>query len=480
MRSTCDVVVIGSGPNGLAAAIVAAQRGLSVVVIEGRDDIGGGLRTSELTLPGFQHDVCSSVMPMGMASPFFRGLPLAERGLEWIVPAACAAHPLDDGTAVVLHNDVAATAAGLGDDRDAWRLTIGAVARDWPKLEADILAPLGMPSHVVRFGRFGAQALAPAQLYANLAFNHPRARALFAGCAAHSLIPLTSPGSAAIGIALAAVGHARGWPVPRGGAVSLARALVSVLESAGGEIVTGMRVERFEQLPAARILLFDTAPRAMARIMGDRFPAAFRERLERYPYGPGAFKIDWALSEPIPWKAKECLQASTVHVGGSLDQITAAEAAPWAGRCAERPFVLVTQPSLFDASRAPAGRHVAWGYCHVPNGSTVDMTERIEAQVERFAPGFRDVILARAVRPPALLEAENPNLVGGDVGSGSNELMNLFFRPTARRYATPVPGVFLCSAATPPGGGIHGMSGYHAATKALAGGEYGGNRNSAA
>jgi phytoene dehydrogenase-like protein len=479
VRSACDVVVIGSGPNGLAAAIVAAQRGLSVVVIEARGEVGGGLRSSELTLPGFVHDVCSSVLPMGMASPFFRSLPLAEHGLEWIVPDACAAHPLDGGDVVMLHNDIGATAAGLGEDRDAWRLTIGAVARDWPHLESDILSPLGIPGHPLRFGRFGVQALAPAQLFANVVFNGPRARALFAGCAAHSILPLTRPGSASVGIALAAVGHHRGWPVPRGGAFTLARALSSLLEVLGGEIVTGLPIETFDQLPTARTLLFDTSPRAMARIMGDRFPADFRGKLERYPYGPGAFKVDWALSEPIPWQAPDCRLASTVHVGGSLEEIAAAEAAPWNGTHADRPFVLVTQPSLFDATRAPSGKHTAWGYCHVPNGSTVDMTDRLEAQVERFAPGFRDVILARSVRSPATLEGENPNLVGGDVGGGSNELMNLFFRPTWRRYATPLPGVFLCSGATPPGGGIHGMSGFHAATRALAGGAHGSNRNPA-
>jgi phytoene dehydrogenase-like protein len=311
-------------------------------------------------------------------------------------------------------------------------------------------------------------------------FTGARARALFAGCAAHSILPLTRPGSGAVGITLAAVGHHRGWPLPRGGAASLAAALSSYLRSLGGEIVTGCPIERLDQLPAARTILFDTAPSAMARVMGDRFPPAFRAKLERYPYGPGAFKVDWALSEPIPWQARVCRAASTVHVGGTLEEIAAAEAAPWDGRCAERPFVLVTQPSLFDASRAPAGRHTAWGYCHVPNGSAVDMTASIEAQVERFAPGFRDVILARSVRSPAMLQAENPNLVGGDVGAGSNDLKNLFFRPTWRRYATPVPGVFLCSGATPPGAGIHGMSGYHAAIRALAGGPPGGRPDPAA
>ena len=475
MRSAYDVVVIGSGPNGLAAAIVAAQRGLSTVVLEARDTVGGGLRSAELTLPGFVHDVCSSVLPMGVASPFFRALPLDSYGLEWVTPRASAAHPLDNGDVVMLYHNVERTAEALGEDREAYWRTIGTIARDWPRLESDLLAPIGFPTHPLHYARFGLQALLPAGAYARMAFSTPRARALFAGCAAHSLIPLSSPGSAAVGLVLAAAGHAHGWPVVRGGSQSLANALEAHLRSLGGELSSGMNVERHDQLPTAGHLLFDTSPRAMAGIMGDRFPAGFSERLQRFPYGPGAFKIDWALSEPIPWKARECLEAATVHVGGTLEEITAAEAAPWRGECAERPFVLVTQPSVIDGTRAPAGRHTAWGYCHVPNGSTVDMTARIEAQVERFAPGFGDVILERSVRSPALIEDENPNLVGGDVGGGANTLVNLFLRPTWRRYGTPLHNVHLCSAATPPGGGVHGMCGYHAAMAALGGGKHGGD-----
>jgi phytoene dehydrogenase-like protein len=475
MKTSYDVVVVGSGPNGLAAAIVAAQRGLSTVVIEGRDTIGGGLRSAELTIPGYMHDACSSVHPMGGASPFFRQLPLADHGLEWITPIAAAAHPLDGGDAVMLYNDATRTAELLGVDRARYLRTIGRVARDWNALEPDILAPLGFPGHPIRYARFGIQALAPAEMYARIAFSTPRTRALFAGCAAHSLLPFSSPGSAAVGITLAAVGHARGWPVARGGSQSIANALAAYFCSLGGEVVTGTVIEKYEQLPKATKILFDTSPRAMANIMGDRFPASFARQLARFPYGPGAFKVDWALSEPIPWKARECLDAATVHVGGTLEEIAVAESLPWMDACAEKPFVLVTQPSVIDDSRAPTGHHTAWGYCHVPNGSTVDMTERIEAQVERFAPGFRDVILARSVRTPADIARENPNLVGGDVGGGSNELMNLFLRPTWRRYRTPREDVFLCSASTPPGGGIHGMCGYHAAIAAFgeAGGKHG-------
>ena len=473
VRSAYDVVVIGSGPNGLAAAIVAARRGLSTVVLEANDTIGGGLRSAELTLPGFVHDVCSSVHPMAVASPFFRELSLGQYGLEWITPTAAAAHPLDGGDAVMLYNDVARTAASLGGDERRYRRTLGAIASAWPRLERDILGPIGFPEHPFTFARFGLPALLPAQVYARLSFSTGRARAFFAGCAAHSVIPLSAPGSTAIGLALAAAAHARGWPVARGGSQSIADALAAALRAHGGEIVTGINVERYEQLPAAGITLFDTSPRAMAKVMGDRFPRRFTASLERYRYGPGAFKVDWALSAPIPWQARECQEAATVHVGGTLDEIAAAEAAPWRGECAERPFVLVTQPSVVDRSRAPAGRHTAWGYCHVPNKSTFDMTGRIEAQIERFAPGFRDTILARSVRSPATIERENANLVGGDVGGGSNELSNLVFRPTWRRYATPRRGVYLCSAASPPGGGVHGMCGYHAAVTALAGGRHG-------
>lgn len=467
MPSVYDVVVIGSGPNGLAAAIVAAQRGLSTVVFEASGTIGGGLRSAELTRPGFVHDVCSSVHPMGAASPFFRSLPLAQHGLEWITPPAAAAHPLDDGDVVVLWNDAERTADALGADGARYRRTIGALAKDWANLEADILAPLSFPAHPVSFARFGVQALWPAQAYANVAFSTTRARALFAGCAAHSIIPLSYAGSAAIGLVLSSVAHVRGWPVARGGSQRIAGALADHLRALGGEIVCDTSIEHHSQLPSATHLMFDTSPRAMAQIMGNKLPASYSRKLARYPHGPGVFKVDWALHSPIPWAARECLESATVHVGGTLDEIATAEAAPWRGACAERPFVLVTQPSLFDASRAPSGQHTAWGYCHVPNGSTVDMTSRIEAQIERFAPGFRDAIIERAVRSPAVLEADNANLVGGDIGGGSNELLNLLFRPTWRNSATPVPGIHLCSSATPPGGGVHGMCGYHAVMNAL-------------
>ena len=475
MRTAYDVVVIGSGPNGLTAAALAARRGLSTLVLEARDVIGGGLRSAELTRPGFFHDVCSSVHPMGIASPVFRELDLARRGLEWITPTASAAHPLDDGTAVMLYTDAARTAEELGADRSRYAKSIGAIAAAWPRLEADLLSPIGFPSHPLSFARLGLPGLLPADVFARF-FSTPRARALFAGCAAHSILPFGAVGSTAFALALAAVGHARGWPVARGGSQSVADALAGVIRAHGGDVVTGTNIERHEQLPKAGTLLFDTSPRAMARIMGERFPADFVAALQAYRYGPGAFKVDWALSEPIPWKARQCLEAATVHVGGTFEEISNAEDAPSSSEVAERPFVLVTQPTVIDGSRAPSGRHTAWGYCHVANGSTVDMTARIEAQVERFAPGFRDCILERAVRSPLTIEAENANLVGGDVGGGSNQLLNLVFRPTWRRYATPVHGVFLCSAATPPGAGVHGMCGYHAARAAFDGGEHGGDR----
>ena len=468
MRSSYDVVVIGSGPNGLTAAALAARRGLSTLVLEARDTVGGGLRSGHLTLPGFVHDVCSSVHPMGVASPAFRELDLAAHGAEWITPTAAAAHPLDDGTAVLLYRDVARTADQLGTDRARYVRTIGSIAADWSRLEMDLLSPIGFPSHPLAFAKLGLPGLLPASVFARC-FSTTRARALFGGCAAHAILPFSAPGSTAFGLALAGAGHARGWPVARTGSQSIADALVDVIRSNGGDVETGTNIERNEQLPRAKTLFFDTSPRAMARIMGDQFPTDFAASLRDYRYGPGAYKVDWALSDPIPWTAPECLEAATVHVGGTFDEVAHSESAAWNGETADRPFVLVTQPSVFDASRAPAGKHTAWGYCHVPNGSAVDMTARIEAQVERFAPGFRDCILARAVRSPLTIEAENANLVGGDVGSGSNALLNLVFRPTWRRYATPIPGVFLCSAATPPGAGVHGMCGYHAARAAFEG-----------
>lgn len=467
MPADYDVAVIGSGPNGLAAGIVAAQRGLRTVIHEANVTIGGGLRSGELTQPGFLHDLCSSVHPMAVASPFFRSLPLAEHGLTWITPAAAAAHPLDGGEAVILWNDIGRTADALGADRTRYRRTIGALADAWPNLAPDLLAPIGFPRHPVSYARFGLQALLSAQGYARAVFGTDRARALLAGVAAHSIVPLSYVGSAAIGLVLSAVAHVHGWPIAARGSQSVADALAAHFRSLGGEIVTGSRIDRHEQLGGATQLLFDTSPQAMARIMGDRLPRGYSRQLTGYTNGPGVFKIDWALSGPIPWAAPECLEASTVHVGGALDEIAAAEAAPWRGEHAERPFVLVTQPSLFDASRAPPGMHTAWGYCRVPNASPVDMTARIEAQMERFAPGFRDVVLARVVHSPAALEASNANLVGGDIGGGANVLQNLLFRPTWRKYSTPVAGVHLCSAATPPGAGIHGMCGYHAAMRAL-------------
>ncbi len=467
VRPTCDVVVIGSGPNGLAAAIVAAQRGLSVRLYEAHPYVGGGLRSAELTAPGFTNDACASVLPMGAASPFLRSLPLGPLGFEWLTPEAAAAHPLDDGSAAMLWNELGRTCSELGRDGPAWNRAIGTTARDWHELEADILAPVGIPRHPLTYTRFGLGALRTADGFARGNFGGAPARALFAGVAGHGVTPFTFAGSAAVGIVLSATAHVRGWPVVRGGSQKLADALVAHFRSLGGEIVTGTPIASFDQLPQAKHYFFDTTPRALAAILGDRVPASFARTAQAYPHGPGVFKVDWALREPIPWRASDCAKAATVHVGGTLEEIASAEAAPWRGEHAERPFMLVTQPSVVDATRAPAGQHTAWGYCHVPNGSRVDMTARIEAQMERFAPGFRDVVIARTARTPQMLEADNANLVGGDIGGGANTLANILFRPTWRHYNTGVPNVHLCSASTPPGGGVHGMCGYHAATRVL-------------
>ena len=464
-----DAVVVGSGPNGLAAAITVAQTGRSVLVLEAADTPGGGARTAELTLPGFRHDVCSALHPLAVGSPYLSTLPLAEHGLEWIHPRYPVAHPLDDGRAAVLERDVDATAANLGDDAESYRNLMSPLMRDWSRIAAGAMGPLRPPRNPIAMGRFGMKALRSARGLADSRLRTVQARALFAGIAAHSVTPLEFRGSAAAGLILQVAGHAVGWPMPRGGAQSLTDAMVSYLQSLGGEVVTGVRVDSLDELPQASAALLDVGAREMGRISGDRLPTGYRRKLDAFRYGPGVFKIDWALDAPIPWTAAECGEAGTVHLGGTLEEIADAEAAVWRGEHPERPFVLLAQPTMFDNTRAPSGKHVAWAYCHVPNGSDFDMTERIEAQIERFAPSFRERILARSVMSPSDVEAYNANYVGGDIGGGANTLRQLFARPVSAiaPYRTPIKGVYLCSASTPPGAGVHGMCGYWAARDAL-------------
>ena len=441
-----------------------------MVVREGAEEPGGGVRSGALTLPGFVHDRCSAVHPLVAASPFFRSTPLGDHGLELVDPPAPLAHPLDDGGAVVLERSLAATAAGLGEDARAYERLLGPLVRDWDAVEEAALAPLlRIPRHPVALGRFGLSALRTAGGLARSSFRGERARALLAGCAAHSMIPLERRPSAAFGLVLLALAHRVGWPFPRGGAGEIANALVAELERLGGRVETGAPVASLAALGSPSLVLCDVGPPALARLAGERLPARYARRLERFRYGPGAFKVDYALDAPIPWTATDCARAGTVHLGGTLAEIAASERAPWRGEHAERPFVLLAQHTLFDPSRAPEGKHTAWAYCHVPNGSGVDMTARIEAQIERFAPGFLERVLARSVTGPAELEAENPNLVGGDLNAGAADLRGLLARPVARPvpYRTPLAGVYLCSASTPPGGGVHGMCGYLAARSAL-------------
>lgn len=464
-----DAVIVGSGPNGLSAAIALAQAGRRVVVYEAADVVGGGMRSEELTLPGFVHDVCSTVHPLALSSPFFRSLPLKEYGLEWVHSPACLAHPFDDGTVALLERSVEATGATLGSDAAAWAELVEPWTGDWFHLAADILRPLSRPRHPVRMIRFGVDAVRSAESLARNTFKGKQAQALFAGNAAHAMVPLDQSPTAAFGLTLVTAGHAVGWPIARGGSRSIAAALLSHLRSLGGEVVTGRRVERIEELDGVRTVLLDVTARQFLRIAGHRLPDRYRRALERFRYGAGVFKVDWALDGPIPWRAPECARAATVHLGGTLEEIAAAEAAPLGGRVPERPFVLLVQPTLFDPSRAPTGRQIAWAYCHVPFGSTAEMTASIEDQIERFAPGFRDRVLARSVMGPADLERHNPNLVGGDISAGAMTLRQVFFRPTVQAvpYATPLDGVYLCSASTPPGGAVHGMCGYYAARAAL-------------
>ena len=467
---TPDAIVVGSGPNGLAAAITLARAGRSVVVYEARATIGGGMRSGELTLPGFVHDICSTVQGTSTASPFFRDLDLARFGVELIDPPAPLAHPLDGGRVAVLERSVADTAAGLGDDGPAYRRLMGPLVRDADKVMDLVLGPIfRTPRHPIAAARFGLPALRSAVGLARSRFKGDAARALFGGVSAHSMLELDRPVTASFGLVLAITAHAYGWPVVRGGTQRLADALADELRSLGGEIVTDHPVTSLADLPSAKAILFDTSPRALAAIAAGRLPDGYRRRLEGFRYGPGIVKVDWALSEPIPWQAEAAARAGTVRVGGSLDEIRFAESEVHGGRHPERPFVLVVQPSRFDASRAPDGRHTGWAYCHVPSGSTFDMSPRIEAQVERFAPGFRDTILARSVRLPAEIEADNANYVGGDINGGLQDLRQLFTRPVARLdpYSTPSRGIYLCSSSTPPGGGVHGMCGVWAARSVL-------------
>lgn len=463
-----DAIVVGSGPNGLAAAIEMARAGRSVLVREAAPEIGGGLRSAELTLPGFVHDVCAGVHPLGAASPFFRSLPLAEHGLEWVVPPACLAHPFDDGSVAMLERSIEATGRTLGEDARRYASLVEPFVAAWDELIPDVLAPLHLPSHPILFARFGLHAIRSASGFAASTFRGERARAMLAGISAHAAVALTRAGSAAFGLTLALAGHVVGWPVVRGGTKRLAGSLASYLRSLGGEIECDAPVHSLAELPPSRAVMLDLTPRQVLRIAGDRLPDRYRRALARFRYGPGVFKVDWALAEPIPWRSPECARAGTVHLGGALGEISAAEEAPWRGEHAARPFVLLSQPSLFDDTRAPAGRHTAWGYCHVPHGSNVGMLGRIEAEVERFAPGFRDIVLARKVMTPADLERHDANLVGGDIAGGAMTLDQIFFRPMLRRvpYATPVEGLYICSASTPPGGAAHGMCGHHAARAA--------------
>jgi phytoene dehydrogenase-like protein len=467
-----DAVVVGSGPNGLAAAIALARASRSVTVLEGEQTLGGGCRSAELTLPGYVHDTCSTVHALALASPFLRGLPLAKHGLELLHPPAPLAHPLDDGSAVMLERSVEDTARGLGIDESAYRRLFAPLVRRADDLFESVLAPARPPAHPLLLARFGLTAVRSAEGLARSRFEGERARALLTGCAAHSMLSLTAPVSAAFGLVLALSAHAVGWPVARGGSQRLADALASHLRELGGRIETGRRVESLDELPTgARPLLLDVTPRGILGMAGDGLPPLYRRALERYRYGPGIFKLDWALDGPIPWSAPEAARAGTVHLGGTFEEVVGGEEEVARGQHPERPFVLLVQATVADPSRAPEGKHTGWAYCHVPNGSTRDMTAAIEAQVERFAPGFGERIIARCAMDSTEVERGNPNYVGGDINGGLQSLTQLFTRPVARPvpYSTPIDGVYLCSSSTPPGGGVHGMGGYWAAQAALRG-----------
>jgi Phytoene dehydrogenase and related proteins len=466
--SQFDAIVVGAGPNGLAAAITLQQAGLQVLVLEGQDTIGGGLRSKQLTLPGYVHDVCSAIHPMAAASPFFAKLPLKEHGLEFIYPPVAAAHPFDDGTAAVVHHSLEHTAQLLGEDEQKYTRLLAPIVNMWPDIVDDILGPLHFPKHPLKMAKFGMHALLPATVIAKR-FSSPKTKGLWAGMAAHAIQSLDNATTAAIGLVLMAAAHLRGWPVPKGGSVSIAHALAAYFISLGGKIETGRYVQSLDELPPAKAVLLDVTPRQFLKIAGHKLSGLYKWQLEKYRYGMGVFKIDWALSDRIPFTAAACREAGTVHLGNTIEEIAESEKLSSIGQHPEKPFVLLAQPSVFDDSRAPFGKHTAWAYCHVPHGSTQDMTAAIENQVERFAPGFKDCIVARHSFNTAQMEAYNPNYIGGDINGGVINWRQLYTRPAVRisPYSTPLQGIYICSSSTPPGGGVHGMCGYHAARKAL-------------
>jgi phytoene dehydrogenase-like protein len=463
-----DAIVVGSGPNGLAAAILMQQKGLSVLLLEAKAEIGGGLRSAELTLPGFKHDICSAIHPLAAASPFFKTLPLAQFGLHYIYPDVNAAHPLDNGTAAVLKGSVTDTAQLLGIDERSYHKIMSSVTRDWPQIDSDVLGPLHFPGHPLIMANFGLKAMPPATFLAGR-FKTTEARALIAGMAAHSMQPLTYTTTSAIALVLMAAGHLQGWPIPKGGSHSIANALAAYFTSIGGRIETGVYVRSLEQLPSARAVLFDISPRQLLQIAGHKFSSVYKWQLERYRYGMGVYKVDWALDGVIPFTADGCRGAGTVHIGNTLEEIKAAEQQTWDGQHPEKPFVLLAQQSLFDSTRAPAGKHTAWAYCHVPNGSVKNMTNAIENQIERFAPGFKERILAKHTMDTGQMEEYNANYVGGDINGGVIDIGQLFTRPALRcsPYKTSANGLYICSTSTPPGGGVHGMCGSWSARRAL-------------